>query len=345
MGLGERKARILAAVVQDYIETAEPIGSEALAQRYNFGVKPATIRNELAAISEMGYLRQPHTSAGRVPSDLGYRYYVDELMPTSTLEPEVSCRARESYEPMESEIDSILQQTCRILSAITCYTSMATPPQMETICINQAALLAVGTGKLLIITVLNSGRIDHRYIDHKAEIKPSELVMLGNLINERFCGIELADFSEKAKQELPSGLQPLLWLYNRAVTAMRQALAAATNKNIYLDGTSNMLRQPEFLAGNRIAAILDALEERRTLFQVLSSAILGRDVTVIIGSENRLSEMQECSVVVSRYMLGDKVCGSIGVVGPTRMDYSHTVAAVRFMAENLSELLTSLYVE
>lgn len=345
MGLGERKARILAAVVQDYIETAEPIGSEALAQRYNFGVKPATIRNELAAISEMGYLRQPHTSAGRVPSDLGYRYYVDELMPASILEPEVSCRARESYEPMESEIDSIMQQTCRILSAITCYTSMATPPQLETICVNQAALLAVGAGKLLLITVLNSGHIDHRTIDHKAEIKPSELVMLGNLINERFCGIELADFAEKANQELPAELAPLEWLYRRAVSGIRQALSAATNKEVYLDGTANMLRQPEFLSGNRMAAIIDALEERRTLFQVLSSAILGRDVTVIIGSENQFSGMQECSVVASRYMLGDKVCGSIGVVAPTRMNYSRTVAAVRFMAENLSELLTSLYLE
>jgi heat-inducible transcriptional repressor len=276
---------------------------------------------------------------------MGYRYYVDELMPTPILEPEVSCRARESYGPTESEIDSILQQTCRILSAITCYTSVATPPQLETICINQAALLSVGKGKLLLITVLNSGHIDHRSIDHKAEIKPSEVVMLGNLINERFCGIELAGFAEKAKQELPPELKPLEWLYNRAIAGMQQALAAVTSKEIYLDGTANMLRQPEFLSGNRMAAIINALEERRTLFHVLSSAILGRDVTVIIGTENRFSEMQECSVIAYRYMLGDKVCGSIGVVGPTRMNYSHTVAAVRFMAENLSELLTSLYLE
>jgi len=342
MELGERRRRILTAVVNDYVKTAEPVGSEALAQRYDFGVKPATIRHELAAMSEMGYLRQPHTSAGRVPSDLGYRYYVDELMPDPILGPAESHYARRSYHPFESEVEHILQQTCRILSGLTRYTSLATPPRIDGATIKHVALSAVGQGKMLVVTVLNTGHVDHRVLDSRAGLAPADVVALGNLINARFQGADLNSFAVRAGEEFPSNLQRLGYLYRKITPILKQTLLSVADDEVYVEGTGHIVKQPEFADKDRMASILEALEHRTALFQILSSVLLGKDVAVIIGSENRFHEMHECSFVASQYSVGGRVCGSIGVVGPTRMDYRRAVAAVQFMASNLSELLTSL---
>lgn len=343
MELGERRCRILAAVVNDYVDTAEPVGSETLAQKYDFGVKPATIRNEFAAMSELGYLRQPHTSAGRVPSDMGYRYYVDQLMPTSGLEPSETNRAKRSYSRYESEIEGILQQTCRILSGLTNHTSLATAPKTDTVSIKHVAISPVSVGKILVVTILNTGHIDHRVLDYHQPLTLSDLTALGNLINTRFQDAELNNLSNVAADEVPAELMCLNQLYKKVTAVLKQALVTSTDDEVYIDGTTHILRQPEFAHGDRAASILGILEHRRTLFQILSSpADGGEDVSVIIGSENQFGEMQECSFISSRYSVGGKACGSIGVIGPTRMDYRHSVAAVRFMSSNLSGLLTSL---
>ena len=342
MELGERRSKILAAVVDDYVKTAEPVGSERLVRKYDLGVKPATIRNELAAMSDMGYLRQPHISAGRVPSDLGYRYYVDELMPDPKLGDAETYQARKSYDPYESEVEDILQQTCRILSGLTKYTSLATPPRMGTISIKHVALSVVGEGKVLVVTIFNTGHIDHRVLDFHGALMPSDVVAIGNLINTRFEGVDLNGFAGRTREELPAELQKLNWLYKKVVVVLKQALVSAADDEVYVEGTAHVLRQPEFGQHERMASVLEVLEHRRALYQILGSALLGKDVTVIIGSENRFDEAQECSFVASSYSIGARVCGSIGVVGPTRMDYRRAVAAVQFMGSNLSELLTSL---
>ena len=342
MELGERRCRILAAVVDDYVETAEPVGSETLALKYDFGVKPATIRNELAAMSEIGYLRQPHTSAGRVPSDLGYRYYVDRLMPDPALETAETQYAKQSYDPHEAEIEHILHHTCRILSGLTRCTSLATPPQTDAVSITHVALSAADVGKILVVTVLSTGHIVHKVLDCERSLMDTDVVAAGNLINARFRGAGMSDVTSRAEEGLPADMLRLNSLYRKVAAVLKQALGSGLDDEVYVDGATHMVKQPEFAVADRAAWILDVLEHRRTLFQILGRALLGEDVTVIIGSENEFEEMQECSFVASHYSVGDKTCGSIGVIGPTRMDYRRTVAAVRFMASNLSELLTSL---
>ncbi|WP_319586201.1 heat-inducible transcriptional repressor HrcA [uncultured Desulfobulbus sp.] len=342
MGLCERRRSILKAVINDYVETAEPVGSETLARKYDFGVKPATIRNELAAMSELGYLRQPHTSAGRIPSDLGYRFYVDELMPEPHLGPDETAHARRSYDPFESEIEEILQRTCRILSGLTRYTSIATAPQMDTISIKQVALLLIGAGKLLAVIVMNNGRIDHRSVDSNIDLKLDKVTAMTNFINERFQDADLHELIRKTDMELPSEIAGMHDLYRRVIYVLKQALSMNDEDEIFVTGTSNILKQPEFTGSDRLASLLDALESRRDLFQVFSQSLLGKEVTVVIGAENLVDEMRECSFVTSSYTIGKRVCGSIAVIGPTRMDYRRAVAAVEFMAMNLSGLLTSL---
>lgn len=342
MELGERKCRILGAIVHDYVATAEPVGSESLAQKYNLGVKPATIRNEMAAMSELGYLRQPHTSAGRVPSDLGYRYYVDRLMPAPRLGQRESDRARQGFDNCETEIEELIQQTCRILSSLTSCTSVATPPKTDTVSVQHVMVSIVSPSKLLVVTVLNTGHVDHRFVDYDGALTPTDVVAMTNLANERLQGADSATVTTQGVGAFPRELAGLKGTYGKVVQRVRQALVAAEDDDLYMDGTGNILRQPEFHQAERIATLLNALEQRKALYQVLSKALLGPDVTVIIGSENQASEMQECSFVTARYSVGDRVIGSIGVIGPTRMDYRRAVAAVRFMASNLSEMLMHL---
>lgn len=340
MELGERKCRILGAVVHDYIATAEPVGSESLAQKYNLGVKPATIRNEMAAMSELGYLRQPHTSAGRVPSDLGYRYYVDRLMPAPRLGSRESERARHGFDNCETEVEELIQQTCRILSSLTRYTSMATPPKTDAVSVKHVMVSIVSPSKLLVVTLLNTGHVDHRFVEYDGSLSPTDVPAMTNLANERLQGAE--SDTALAQGPFPRELAHLRPVYDKIAQKVRQALTAAEDDHIYMDGTGNILRQPEFHQSERIAVLLNALEKRKLLYQVLSKALLGPDVTVIIGSENQLSDMRECSFVTARYTVGDRVVGSIGVIGPTRMDYRRAVGAVRFMASNLSEMLMHL---
>ncbi|MDH7481831.1 MAG: heat-inducible transcriptional repressor HrcA [Armatimonadota bacterium] len=342
MELGERRSRILEAIVNQYVRTAEPVGSETLAANYNFGIKPAMIRHELAAMSELGYLKQPHKSAGRVPSDLGYRYYVDKLMPDPKLGRAEASRARAAYNPYESEIENILLQTCRILSGLAQYTSLATKPQMGTISIRHVALSPIGRGKLLVITVLSTGHIDHRLLDWESDLNTVDLNSIGNLVNERLQGAELREFTTRIRNALPADLFRMTALYKKVVALVKQALVAATDSEVFIDGTSHILKQPEFSRTEKLTMILDALEKRKVLFQVLSTALLGKDVTVIIGEENQFCELSDCSFVTANYHIGDRVCGSIGVVGPTRMDYRRAVAAVELMASSLSQMLTQL---
>lgn len=345
MELGERKCRILGAIVHDYVATAEPVGSESLAQKYNLGVKSATIRNEMAAMSELGYLRQPHTSAGRVPSDLGYRYYVDRLMPAPRLSPRESDRARHGFEHCETEVEELVQQSCRILSSLTLYTSVATPPKTDSVFVKHVMVSIVSPGKLLVVTLLNTGHVDHRFVECEGSLTPTDVMAMTNLANERLQGAESATSLTRSLEPLPRELAGLKDTLSKVAQRVKQALVAAEDDQVYMDGTSNILRQPEFHQSERISVLLDALEQRKMLYQVLSKALLGPDVTVIIGSENRLADMQDCSFVTARYSVGDRVVGSIGVIGPTRMDYRRAVAAVRFMASNLSEMLMHLGIE
>ncbi len=345
MELGERKCRILGAVVHDYIATAEPVGSESLAQKYNLGVKPATIRNEMAAMSELGYLRQPHTSAGRVPSDLGYRYYVDRLMPAPRLGSRESDRARHGFDNCETEVEELIQQTCRILSSLTRYTSMATPPKTDGVSVKHVMVSIVSPHKLLVVTLLNTGHVDHRFVEYDGSLTPADVPAMTNLANERLHGAESSTVSKQGQSPFPRELTRFKGVYDKIAQTVRQALTAAEDDEIYMDGTGNMLRQPEFHNGDRIADLLNALEQRKLLYQVLSQALLGPNVTVIIGSENQLADMRECSFVTARYTVGDRVVGSIGVIGPTRMDYRRAVGAVKFMASNLSEMLVHISIE
>ncbi len=345
MQLDERKQKILGAVVRGYVETVKPLGSEELAQRHQWGIKSATIRNELAELSELGFLRQPHTSAGRIPSDQGYRFYVDHLMALQPPDEAVTPVLDEDAQALEME--RLLRRTCALLTRMTSYTSVATPPRPSDTQINQIFVTAAGDDRLLLVLILSTGQVENRLLcpapAEAASASPAEMAAVGAALSAALAGQAL-DALPAVTFTAPDEFSPSLRvLYGILVSAAQQmAQAAADDDTLYLEGTSEILRQPEFRDVAKIECVLETLQRGTLLFQTLSRALLGADVTVVIGAENHVPAMTECSVVSASYYVGTRKRGTLGVVGPTRMDYDRAVPAVSFFSRTLSRTLTRL---
>ena len=345
MYLDDRKQKILGAVVRDYVETVKPLGSEDLAARHQWGIKSATIRNEMAELADLGFLRQPHTSAGRIPSDQGYRFYVDHLMVTQALEESV--RPVLDAEDQALEMERLLRRTCALLTQATSYTSVATPPRPADTQVRQIFLTPAGEDRLLVVMLLSTGQVENRLLcPSQADAptaSPSDIVALGNALNAALAGQALEALVGQAS-EAPTEFTPALRaLYTMLMTATRQMAEAAVDEDsVYMEGASEILRQPEFRDVAKIESVLSTLQRGTLLFQTLSRALLGPDVTVVIGAENHVPAMTECSVVTASYYVGTRKRGTIGVVGPTRMNYDRAVPAVGFFSGTLSRTLTRL---
>ncbi|MBV9851610.1 MAG: heat-inducible transcription repressor HrcA [Armatimonadetes bacterium] len=341
MSLDERKQKILGAVVRDYVETVRPVGSEELAARHPWGVKSATIRNELADLAELGYLRQPHTSAGRIPSDRGYRFYVDHLMVARAVEGAPDCDAR------ALDLEHLLRQTCALLTRMTSYTSVATPPRPADTRLSRVFVSPAGDGRLLVVGLFSTGQAENRLLGpppDAPEATPAEIVALGNALDAALAGQTLDALAAPEATPPPPELQGAQRArFDALAEAVRQmARQAADEDQVYLEGTREILRQPEFRDVGKIESVLETLQRRTLLYQSLSHALWHSDVTVVIGAENPVQAMQECSVVTASYYVGARERGTIGVVGPTRMDYDRAVPAVSFFARSLSQTLTRL---
>ncbi len=343
MDIDARKQKILGAVVRDYVETVKPLGSEELAARYQWGIKSATIRNELAELAELGLLRQPHTSAGRIPSDLGYRFYVDHLLTAR----EIDEPALSGEDTQALEMERLLRRTCALLTQATSYTSVATPPRPADTQVRQVFVTPAGDDRLLIVLLLSTGQMENRLLcpdaDAATPVSPAEAVLLANALTEAMSGQEL-DALPALMMDAPSALAPpLRTLYGLLAAAIQQmAQAAAEEDSVYLEGASEILRQPEFRDVAKIESVLETLQRGTLVFQTLSRVLLGPDVSVVIGAENHIPAMSECSFVTASYYVGTRRRGTLGVVGPTRMDYDRAVPAVGFFSRALSRTLTRL---
>jgi heat-inducible transcriptional repressor len=341
MSLDERKKKILGAVVRDYVDTVRPVGSEDLASRHAWGVKSATIRNELAELSDLGYLRQPHTSAGRIPSDRGYRFYVDHLMVAHEVVRDNSTSVGNN---VSLELDFLLRQTCALLTRMTSYTSVATPPRSADTNVSQIFLSPAGESRLLLVILLSTGQVVNHLVPDVTELSGTDVISLSQALNATYSGTTLdaitdVDFPAPAA---PAEFSPCLRAtYGKLEQAIRHsAHQAADEDTVYMEGASEIIRQPEFRDSAKLDDLLETLQKRTLLFQTLSRALLGPNVAVVIGSENHVATMQECSVVTASYYIGTRERGTIGVVGPTRMDYDRAVPAVSFFARTLTQTLS-----
>jgi heat-inducible transcriptional repressor len=335
MELDPRKQSLLQAIIDVYVRSAEPVGSEWLAANQNLGVRSATIRNEMAELTELGLLRQPHTSAGRVPSDRGYRYYVDRLMHRRPVPAPHARPLRELGRVSDGDVDDLLRQTCRALSSLTRFTSVASPPISEHPRIRQVHLTKMSDRQLLVVVVLGNGCLIHRFAEPPRRLSPAEVERLSSALDRLLNGAEAACIAAAA-QRIPGELSAYRETIHLLLGVVERSLGQEEG-DLYLEGASHMLEQPEFRDAGKVEPLIRLLEARKIAFETLQEMLSGDPWTVVIGSENPQQEFQECSLVAARYGAGRSAAGWIGVVGPTRMPYGDTVPAVKMAAWALTQ--------
>jgi heat-inducible transcriptional repressor len=343
--LDDRKQRILKAVVSDYTETGVPVGSHALAAKYLLSWSSATIRNELANLVDIGYLLQPHTSAGRIPSDQGYRYYVDFLME----EEEVPAAVRRQADPVFTRpllaVEELLESAAMVLALVTDGVSIITGPQAAVARLKHVDFVSLDPRHALLILVLEGNLIRQQPVALSVEATQEELSALAARINGDLGGLETAQVDARrtpvAGDPVPGLREELL---DHILTFMR-AVDARQDTVVVHDGVRNLLRQPEFGDVLRLQQVLDVVEEERVLGQLLASLeednpIAGmHGVQVVIGGENDLEQLHGCSLVLTTYRAGDTRRGSIGVLGPTRMRYPQVAPRLRYVAQRVGEAI------
>lgn len=339
--MDERKKKVLLAIVKDFISTAEPVGSRTIARKYKIGVSPATIRNEMADLEEMGYIEQPHTSAGRIPSDSGYRYYVDCLMEKETLSEAEKEYIRQRFSRRMRDMQEVINAGAQLLSEMSNYTSLIMGPYQKTDRIKQVALLPIATDKALLVAVSQSNIVSNYLIDIPPSLTEADLERIARVWNSRFKGVAVNAIG----QEVLNEIYQELYAYRRVVQAIVEALVGRSEKDmgpISLSGTLKILNQPEFKDLDKVRGILELLENREVIKQILlDSPEDGLKIT--IGSENRLEGINECSVVTATYVVDGELRGHIGILGPTRMDYAKVVTLVEEFTKQLREAILRLY--
>jgi heat-inducible transcriptional repressor len=339
--LDKRKAYILATVVYEYIATAEPVGSQTLTQKYNLGVSPATVRNEMAELEAAGYLVQPHTSAGRVPSDAGYRTYVDQLMAHEELAVEERRRIRDELRDASHELDEIIDHTTRLLGRLSNNLAFVTRPQQEAQIFKHIQLiwLSPHTGVAIVVTSL--GVAAQSLFELSAEVQPDDLTRFSSALNSRFANRALRDLAEKEVAALvrEMGLTDDL---RKAVLAALQTASSNELPAIAAAGAQNLLDQPEFHDLRKLRSILRIVEEQKTLYDIVVDGMTTEAASVKIGHELLNDELADLSVVTVPYRFGPYALGMLSILGPRRMPYARLLALASGTAESLSERLSDV---
>ncbi|MGE5576824.1 MAG: heat-inducible transcriptional repressor HrcA [Syntrophothermus sp.] len=339
MTLDERKRQILRAIVTDYINTAEPVGSRTLARKYLLGISPATIRNEMADLEEIGYLQQPHTSAGRIPSDKGYRFYVDVLMDHPLLPEETATSIRETIQTRQREIEEAIHHASYILSYLTNYTAVVLGPMPhERIC-EHVKLVGLDPNNVLVVLMTLPGFIENRLVEVTQPLAPEELERASLLLTERLRGTTWGVISAgliREVREIVRNQQLAEELLHMLGVSSREERV----DNLYLEGTTKILDQPEFKDLEKVRTVLGIFEGKQMLLEFLAEAAKESGVVVSIGQENRHDEFRDFSFVTASYESSGRAVGTLGVIGPTRMDYARAISAVGCVAGALSELLS-----
>ncbi|ERN40406.1 heat shock gene repressor HrcA [Rubidibacter lacunae KORDI 51-2] len=356
--LSDRHQQVLSATVRHYVATAEPVSSKVLASEYDFSVSSATIRNAMGWLEKAGLLYQPHTSAGRVPSDSGYRIYVDRLMtPDLAFGPEIEQLLAQTLQNGSGSIEALLQGATQLLSTLSGYVALITRPRYPTRCLRHLQLVRVDSERVMLILVTDAyetrsvllqlpvdGPATGAATGATIELADGELQMLSNYLNSKLRGRSLTDLATLDWGELDRDFQTSMELLRQVLVGLVQEQAAVPSPEIVVRGIAEVLRQPEFSELHQVQMLLHLLEEEQDrlwplVFEVPRPDAPARRVTVRIGSENPLGPMQTCTLIAANYSCNDTPVGSVGIIGPTRMLYENAIALVETAADYLTEVL------
>lgn len=338
MSLNDRKLMILQAIVKDYIESAEPVGSRSLSKKYNLGISPATIRNEMADLEELGYIKQPHTSAGRVPSDKGYRLYVDQLMEIKRTADQNRVRLKTELLRQYNELEQMLQYTSKLLSEFTNYTSIVLAPQVKKSRLKEIKLARIDDENMLAVFITNTGLIQNPIFRVPPELTADELEKIANFLNHEFVGMPLEEIENRLAGTLKDELEKFHSAVHAVMPELFHALEQMSDMGLYLSGTTNIFNFPEFSDLSKARDFLTLLEEKQVISRLITDPG-GGQLKISIGSENQIQKAQECSIVTASYQMDNQTVGWLSVIGPTRMDYAHVIDVLDQMSRLMNQAL------
>ncbi|KPL17735.1 MAG: hypothetical protein AMJ93_14675 [Anaerolineae bacterium SM23_84] len=343
--LTERQQEILAIVVREYIASARPVGSDVVCQRCSFGVSPATIRNEFAALTEMSYLTQPHTSAGRVPTAKGYRYFVERLMRESELPLSEQLLIRHQFHQISLDLDQWMKLAAAVLARVSRSAALIAAPQAKQVRFRYVQLISISEFTGLMILVLQDSSVHQQMMLFSRPVEQDELSQICNKLNAAFTNLDSETIRAKAQTEAETQQGALESEIVQRITELMRGDETVSAREIYRDGLVHILQEPEFVEVERARQIVQVLEQSSALEAILREAQLANGVQVIIGDEGGFEQIRDCSVVLSGYGLPGEATGVVGVLGPMRMAYGRAIPAVRYVASVMSDLLYRLYGE
>lgn len=343
MSLDKRKIKILKAIISSYIDNAEAVGSRTISKKYELGVSPATIRNEMSDLEEMGFLVQPHTSSGRIPTDKAYRYYVDDLWKKASNSKDSNlCDILKVVDEEAHEMDSVLKNSVRILSQFTKYTSFIIAPHLRKSIIKRIQLVPIVDTKILLIIVLQSNIVKQVTLKLNSPIPFDQMDRISAMLTEKLSGHKLEDVNLELKESLIEQLYDMRDNSGNSLIELVPFLMEHISKlediNVYSDGITNILNLPEYTDHVKAKEFISFVENKDSVASLLQ--FVGKnDLDISIGRENPYEELRDCSLITATYKFNGKIIGKIGVIGPTRMDYQKVISTVKSMSEAMNEII------
>ncbi len=338
--LNARHQGVLRAIVLDYIRTAEPVGSRTISRKYGFSLSPATIRTTMADLEELGYVAQPHTSAGRIPTDRGYRLYVDTLMDRPQLTRVEVQRIEQQVAPSAGEMEELLREAGKLLSALSPYVAVVLAPRLQESHFRRVEFVSLAREQVLIILLADTDLVHHKVVTVDEAMTQAELDRIARYLNDLLQGRTLREVRDLLVAQMAEEKAQYDRMLARALRFGAKALEAAPEAEVYVAGAAHIADQPEFADIAKMKALFAAFEEKSKLVNILNNCLTSEDFKIFIGSELPVRDIQGLSVIAAPYRKGDRVLGVLGVLGPTRMDYGRALALVETMAKLLSRAIT-----
>jgi heat-inducible transcriptional repressor len=339
--LTDRQLLILQVIVDDFIRSAQPVGSRSLSKKEEISFSSATIRNEMADLEELGFIEKTHTSSGRVPSEKGYRYYVDHLLAPQTLKQQEILTLKSIFAEKIFEFEKIIQNSAKILSELTNYTSIVLGPAVSINKLKRIQIIPLSKETAVAIFVTDTGHVENRTIHLPASFDSSELEKAVNILNERLMNVPLDELNVKISREVNVLLRQHIQNFDSMFNMITETFKMTANEKLFFGGKTNILSQPEFHDLTKIRSLLNMIEHEEWISELIRKKSAG--INVKIGSENKNLAMENCSLITATYSIGAEKLGTIAILGPTRMEYSRVISLLQFLSNDLTSVLTKLY--
>lgn len=341
LGLSDRMKQILRIVVEDYSLTGEPVGSRTISRESSLNLSPATIRNIMSDLENLGLLYQPYTSAGRVPTERGFRFYVDYILDIHELDDKERQVIRSQYSLSQGEVTDLFRGTSRVLSSASHYLGVVWAPRMNVVMFQHIEFVKLRKNLILAILVTTTGLVHNRIVEVEEDFRQSELDHLSDCMNELLTGLTLVQVREHLMEQMRMEKSEYDHLFRQTFNLGEKAFSSLDETDVFIEGRTNIIGDPEFGGLSKMAILFRAFEEKATMVRILDKCMDPKGVHIAIGSESQIEEIEPCSLVTSTYSFRGEVLGAVGVIGPRRMNYSKIVPLVEYTARLLTEMLES----